>query len=147
MTPRHFTELRCWQLADELRREVVAICAIERVRRRRRFCDSFEDAAGSVCRNISEGFARFDSGPIVQFFGYALGSLQEVEDHLRSVSLERSSTSPAFDRLWDLAEHTKATTLNFKRTHEKPEHEKPTRKRVRKKRPPDPSAPNSQPNH
>ena len=42
-------ELECWQLADELRREVLAICA--------------QDA-------------------IVQFFGYALGSLGEMEDYL-----------------------------------------------------------------
>ena len=32
---------------------------------------------------MSEGFARFESPAIVQFFGYALGSLGEVEDYLR----------------------------------------------------------------
>ena len=145
MTPKHFTELCCWQLADELRREVIAICANDRVRKRRRFCDSFEDAAGSVCRNISEGFSRFESGQIVQFFGYALASLAEVQDHLRECRSREFIDQARFDQLWDLAEHTKATILNFKRPHEKAECKKRGRKRRGDASRAQPSAPKRDP--
>ncbi len=45
------------------------------VAKRFTFCDSFLDAAGSVCHNIAEGFKRFASAEIVRFFTYSLASL------------------------------------------------------------------------
>jgi four helix bundle protein len=118
MTTSNFRNLRCWQLADALRVEVIAMCARERVARDFKFCDNFLDAAGSVCHNISEGFARFESAEILRFFRYALASLAEVQDQLIE-SRERKFIEPAeFDRLWDQAEHTKATSLNFMKPHD-----------------------------
>jgi four helix bundle protein len=112
-----FTELECWQLADKLRQEVVAICALEEVTRRRRFCDGFTDAAGSVCRNIAEGFTRFDSAQIVQFFTYALASLAEVEDYLRECLTREFIPRGRFDRSLELLERTRAKTTRFMRHH------------------------------
>ena len=74
-------DLRCWQLADAVRSEVIAICANKQIAGDFRFCDGFRDAAGSVCRNLAEGFARYESAEIVQFFRYALASLAEVQDY------------------------------------------------------------------
>jgi four helix bundle protein len=115
---KHVEDLQCYQLADQLRREVHAICAQGRVREHGRFCNGFTEAAGSVCRNISEGFARFDSGPIVQFFTYALGSLGEVKDYLCECAEREFIDQKRFTTALDLAEHTKATTLRFMRVHE-----------------------------
>ena len=112
-------DLQCWQLADSLRKQVHAICAQAAVARHRRFCDGFSEAAGSVCRNISEGFGRFDSAPIVQFFGYALGSLAEVEDYLRECVTREFIDEGRFKELSKLAEHTRALTLNFSQYHQK----------------------------
>jgi four helix bundle protein len=117
MAPKHFRELQCWRLSDELRREVNVICAIWAVERDRRFCEGFRDAAGSVCRNLSEGFARFHSADIVQFFTYALASLAEVQDCLAECLTRQAIDKPRHDRLFDLSEHAKATALNFMRPH------------------------------
>jgi four helix bundle protein len=111
-------ELQCYQLADQLRREVIAICAQKRVTERRRFCDGFTEAAGSVCRNIREGFARYESGPIVQFFRYALASLEEVKDYLCECSEREFIDQKRLTVDLDLVEHTKATMLRFMRFHE-----------------------------
>ena len=113
------TDLQCWRLADRLRTEVHAICAQERVAERRRFCDGFTEAMGSVCRNISEGFARFESGFIVQFFNYALASLAEVEDYLRECQTRKFIDDARFDADLGLLEHTRAKTLRFKQYHER----------------------------
>ena len=78
-----------------------------------RFCNSFRDAAGSVCRNFSEGFTRATSVDIVQFFRYALASLAEVQDHLIECKTRGAIAGGEFRRLWDLTEHTKATAINF----------------------------------
>jgi len=111
-------ELQCWRLADQLRTEVIAICEQPDVSRHGRFCEGFTEAAGSVCRNIREGFGRFASGSIVQFFDYALGSLEEVEDYLHESRTRKFINPDRFARNLDLAEHTRATTLKFKRFHE-----------------------------
>jgi four helix bundle protein len=136
MAPKHFTELQCWQLADRLRAEVIAICERPAVARRFTFCDSFLDAAGSVCHNLSEGFKRFRSPEIVRFFTYALSSLGEVQDHLLECLSREFISREAFDRLWDLSEHTNATSLNFMKPHvERVERDRRTRAK-RRKRPP-----------
>jgi four helix bundle protein len=81
------------------------------------FCDSFQDAMGSVCRNISEGFKRFTSAEIVRFFRYALASLAEVQDHLEECLARKFISKEDFDRLWDMSEHTNATATKFMKTH------------------------------
>jgi four helix bundle protein len=122
-------ELECWRLADALRSEVIAICAQDRVREHYRFCDGFMDAAGSVCRNISEGYGRFHSSFIVQFFGYALASLREVGDYLQESATRKYIDTARLQRDLDLAEHTKATTLKFMRYHERKLEEERRRKK------------------
>ncbi len=111
-------ELECWQLANELRTEVVAICSQDKVARHFRFCDGFTEAAGSVCHNIREGFVRYESGPLVQFFTYALASLEEVADYLVECRTRKFIDEACHVRLRDLSEHTRATTINFMRAHQ-----------------------------
>jgi four helix bundle protein len=112
-------DLQCWRLADRLRGEVHAICARKEVAGHRRFCDGFTEAAGSVCRNISEGFGRYGSGAIVQYFTYALGSLQEVKDYLLECRTRQFIDEPRLADNLELLEHTKATALNFMKYHER----------------------------
>ena len=113
----HFKDLQCWQLANDLRTEVNRISANPDVARHRKFCESFEETASSVCRNTAEGFDRFQSTELARFFGYALSSLAELQDHLEECRVREFIDRPHFDRLWDLAEHTKATSRNFMRSH------------------------------
>ena len=112
-------ELKCWQLADQLRAEVIAICAQPAVARHFKFCDGFLDAAGSACRNMQEGFDRKRSAYIVQFFEYALGSLKEVMDYLHESQMRKFIDKARYDKAMDLAEHAKATAINFKLSHER----------------------------
>ena len=123
-------ELECWQLADQLRTEVVAICSQDKVARHLRFCDGFTEAAGSVCHNIREGFVRYDSGPLVQFFTYALASLEEVADYLVECRTRKFIDEACYVRAHDLSEHTRATTINFMRAHQS---------KLRQSEPPSPS--------
>ncbi len=136
MVARNFRDLTCWQLANKLRTEVDAICSIPAVERDFKFCNSFRDASGSVCRNISEGFTRGGSCEIVQFFTYALASLAEVEDHLIETQIRKAIDRERFDTDWDLAEHAKATMRNFMKPHE--ERCRPSRSRGKnaRRRPP-----------
>jgi four helix bundle protein len=126
-----FTELQCWLLADELRKEIVAICARKEVARHWRFCDSFQETISSVCRNLAEGFTRGTSADIVRFFVWALASLAEVQDHLVDSRTRQFIGQQEFDRLFDISEHVKATGRNFMKPHQ----EKLTRERERRRTP------------
>jgi four helix bundle protein len=117
MGAKTFRELRCWQLAHELRSEVCAICAREPASKHFNFCNSFQDTASSVCRNFAEGFGRFHSAELVQFFRYALASLAELQDHFDDCLARRFIDQACFDRLHELSEHTKALALNFMKPH------------------------------
>ena len=96
---------------------MIAICAHERVIRDFRFCDGFKDAAGSVCRNISEGFRRYESAEIVQFFRYALASSSEVKDYLIESELRGAIGAADRDRLLDECDHTESMMLKFIKPH------------------------------
>ena len=117
MPIRDFRDLQCWQLASSIREEVIAICAKEQVATDFRFCSSFLDAAGSVCRNLSEGFTRFESPQILLFFGYALASLAEVQDHLEECRARHFIDQRQYEGLADRAQHAKAAVLKFLRPH------------------------------
>ncbi|MBA2301780.1 MAG: four helix bundle protein [Acidobacteria bacterium] len=104
-----------------------AICALDRVKPWRRFCEGFTEASGSVCRNITEGFGRYDAGPLVQFFKYALASLDEVEDYLRECRTRQFIDADRLAKDLNLAEHARATMLNSKRYHESKPRQKPRR--------------------
>ena len=117
MSARNAEDLRCWQLADALRTDVLALCAGKQIAHDVRFCAGFRDAASSVCRNIAEGFARYESAEIVQFFRYALASLAEVKDYRKEYEERGVVDRTELDRLIDRCEHTKATTTNFMKPH------------------------------
>jgi four helix bundle protein len=82
-----------------------------------RFCDGFRDAVGSVCRNISEGFTRYRSADILQFFDYALASLAETTDYILECHLRKAIGDTDRDRLLDDCNHTRAMMLRFMRPH------------------------------
>jgi four helix bundle protein len=136
MTVSKFTDLRCWQLADSLRKDVISVCGTERVAREFKFRENFLSAAGSVCNNISEGFGRFGSAEILRFFGYALASLAEVQDQLNESRDRKFIDADAFDRYWDKSEHIRASMLNFMKPHQEKVRNRRTRATAVDKRKP-----------
>jgi len=80
---QNFRELVCWQLAFELSERINRLLQSGPAARDFKFRDQLADSARSVPRNIAEGFGRFNPTEIAQFLGYARGSLDETENHLR----------------------------------------------------------------
>ena len=83
MVARHFTELACWQLSNELKVRVYELIARPKVTRDFKFCDQIRDSARSAPRNISEGFGKYDPPEFARFLNLAKGSLMETQNHLR----------------------------------------------------------------
>ena len=80
---KSFRELVAWQLAFELKSEVITLLQSGPASKDFRFRDQLADAARSVPANIAEGFGRFNPAEIARFVDIARGSLNETENHLR----------------------------------------------------------------
>ena len=77
---RGYEGLDAWQLADELRREVIALTETGRAVRDFKFRDQIRDAASSAVRNIVEGFGRFRPKDFARFMEYSVASTMETKD-------------------------------------------------------------------
>ena len=77
-------EFIVWQLADEVRRGVIAITDSEPVSRDWSFRKQIRDSCDSACANFAEGFARYQHKQFAQFIRIVRGSLREVIDQLDS---------------------------------------------------------------
>lgn len=80
---KSFRELSCWQLGSEISSNVQKFLKIGPAARDLKFRDQLSDSARGPCRNIAEGFGRFNPTEIMQFLDFAIASLDETESHLR----------------------------------------------------------------
>jgi four helix bundle protein len=120
MGARTYRDLEAWKLADQLRREIIALTATPHVAQDRKFCDEIRSASGSICRNLAEGFCRYHHREFAQFLRIALGSVGEMQDLLQETFQRRFIEKVEFDRLWMLSERTKAAStklLTYLRSH------------------------------
>ena len=81
-TIRDFEELKIWQDARELSKELYIITSTEPFVRDYRFCAQIRAAAGSIMDNIAEGFERDGRKEFIQFRYIAKGSCGEVRSQL-----------------------------------------------------------------
>ncbi len=79
----NLSELIIYQLAGELRAEVVRLTDKENAVRQFRLKDQLLGAAGSVIANIAEGYGRSGHLDFARFLDIASGSLRETEEWIR----------------------------------------------------------------
>jgi four helix bundle protein len=91
---KHFRELVCWQLAQELKLAIYRLADSPKIKRDLRFCDQIREAARSGPRNIAEGFGRRTHREFAMFLDIARGSLMECQNH-RQDAVDRGYLSPA----------------------------------------------------
>jgi four helix bundle protein len=80
---KSFREMVAWQLAFELKTQVILLIKDSPAARDFKFRDQLADSARSVPSNIAEGFGRFNPAETMHFLDIARGSLDETENHLR----------------------------------------------------------------
>jgi four helix bundle protein len=79
---KRLEDLEVWQLADDLRKYVIAITETGDVARDFKFRSHIRETADSVCENTAEGFGRYKHKAFAQFLVIAHGSLKEVRSKL-----------------------------------------------------------------
>jgi four helix bundle protein len=117
MPVRDHRELIVWQLADELRRRIVAFVAKTPACRDRRFCDQIQDAIGDVCRDITEGFYRYTHGEIAKYMGYARSSTGEIQDLIVEADEKQYVAKDEAGELARLGKRLSAGLASLRRYH------------------------------
>jgi four helix bundle protein len=78
----HFSELTCWQLADELRQEVFLLTSKSSFNEDFKLRSQIRDASSSAPSNIAEGFARLTHREFHRFLEVSRSSMNEVDERL-----------------------------------------------------------------
>jgi four helix bundle protein len=94
-----FTDLKVWQEARELRKEIEIISNTFPSEEKYRLKDQIIRASRSITNNIAEGFGRFHYQENIQFCRQGRGSLFEVMDHLIIAFENNYINKEVFDKL------------------------------------------------
>jgi four helix bundle protein len=100
---RHFKELVCWQLSNDLKLEIYRLAEAKDVRDDIRFHDQIRNAAASAPRNIAEGFGRRTDKEFAHYLDIARGSLMECQNHLQDAKDRGYLAEPDFATMNALA--------------------------------------------
>jgi four helix bundle protein len=76
-------DLIVYQLAGQLRGEVIKLTELEKASRAFKLRDQLSRASGSVVANIAEGYGRSQHADFARFLDMASGSLRETEEWIR----------------------------------------------------------------
>ena len=82
MIARHYRELDCWQLSNELKKRIYAFLATMPAKNDFDFCKQIRGSARGAPRTIAEGFGRFRPKDFARYLEFARGSLMETQNHL-----------------------------------------------------------------
>jgi four helix bundle protein len=105
---RRFEEIKGWQRARELVRDVYQICGSTGLARERALSDQLRRAVVSAMSNVAEGFSRKTDRDFAHFLDMARGSCSEVQS-LLYVALDLGQISQQqFDALYESADATAA---------------------------------------
>lgn len=103
---KRFEEIRAWQKARELVRQIYLACGVAPFSRDFGLRDQICRAAVSTMSNVAEGFGRKTGKDFAHFLDLARGSALEVQS-LLYVARDLNYIQPKeFDRLYALAEET-----------------------------------------
>ena len=97
-----YEELIAWQLAAEVKQQILVLTARDAVKTDRRFCDQIRSSTASVTANIAEGFGRYSRADFVRFLRYARGSAYETREWLRDGRDRGHFSEAEFEQMWQL---------------------------------------------
>ena len=107
---KRYSDLICWQLARDLRREVFTLTSNSTFNQNFKIRDQLRDASSSACANISEGFARLTHREFHRFLEVSRSSVNEVEDRLTESVEKRYLTEQDIRTSLNLCKRTRVAT-------------------------------------
>ena len=127
---RTFEELLAWQLANELKLEVLDLVSKPPAHRDFKFRDQILDSSSSGPSNIAEGFGRGRPAEFARFLEFAKASIAETRNHLIDAHARGYIADRLFSRLSNLARAAERTTTGLLRDRQRAAAGERNRKRL-----------------
>ena len=108
-----FEELKCWQEARLLVKEVYKFTASGKLSKDYGLKDQIQRASVSVMTNIAEGFSRYHKKEFIRFLNISQSSASEVKSLLYVIGDLEYVDKQKIDNLQVNCEKTKALTLSL----------------------------------
>ncbi|HEX5217713.1 MAG TPA: four helix bundle protein [Vicinamibacterales bacterium] len=115
MSARHHRELEAWQLSHQVRLRMIDLVSRPQVARNFDFVNQTETAARSACRNIAEGFWRYQHPQFAQYLNIAKASLGELLDSIDEALARNYVTPDEYESLNKLVSSALASTTSLHR--------------------------------
>jgi len=113
MVIKRFEDIKAWQTARDLAREVYTVTRTGGFSHDYGLRDQITRAAGSIMHNIAEGFDAGSNPEFVRFLGYAKRSCTEVQSQLYVALDQDYLADDLFNRLYRKASEARAATHGF----------------------------------
>src|SRR5579872_3735469 len=113
MGARHYRELVCWQLSNDVKRRVYAFIANPPASSDFDFCKQIRGSARGGPRTIAEGFGRFRPADFARYLEFARASLIETQNHLDDALDLKYLTEEQHGALWKLADRAIGATTKL----------------------------------
>ena len=110
---RDIREFVCWQLAEELKCQILDFTTEGPASRDFKFRDEIRECAASAPANMAEGFRYFRPAQFARFLGYAVGSLGETQDRLLDAFDRKYLSEKKYSTLNNLAAAARRATTNL----------------------------------
>ena len=112
-TIERFEDIKAWQMARELTREVYEATKGAAFARDYGLRDQITRAAGSIMHNVAEGFDSESNAEFIRFLRYAKRSCTEVQSELYVAADQHYIDDDTFRRLYTLAGEVRAAVRGF----------------------------------
>ncbi|MCB0552689.1 MAG: four helix bundle protein [Phaeodactylibacter sp.] len=112
-TVNRFEDLKIWQSARELSKEVCRLSSREPFTRDFSLKNQIRSASGSVMDNIAEGFERSGNREFIQFLSISKGSCGEVQSQLYRALDQKYLSEKEFQSLYERARKLNAGIANL----------------------------------
>src|SRR5690554_5173025 len=108
-----FEDLKCWQAARALVKEVLLACEEGKLAKDFETRGQFKKAALGTMNNIAEGFGRFSAADSIRFYDFSQSSAQEVRSMLYALEDVGYLPPEKIHLLRSKADATRNLTLGF----------------------------------
>jgi four helix bundle protein len=108
-----FEDLKCWQAARRLVKEVFLVCEHGRISKDFETRSQFKQAALSAMNNIAEGFGRYHERDSLRFYDISQSSTLEVQSMLYALVDVNYLSQQKAQEIRLIAEETKNLTLGL----------------------------------
>lgn len=112
-TWKKFEEIKAWQRARKLNKEIFEFLNTEPAKKDFAFKDQIRRSSGSTMDNIAEGFGRGGNKEFIHFLSISNGSVNEVKSQLYRALDQNYINQQKFDDLYNSASETSGMIIGL----------------------------------